>query len=368
MSGAPAARTPLHDVLADLGAEFVEWDGWTWTNSFGDPVAEHHAVRTRAGMWDFSALHKLEFRGPDALAAADRVFTSNMLSLEVGQVRFGPICDEAGMMLSDGCVFKHADDHALVTTTLESDLEHIETVVRGLDLEIERITRELALIQLQGPATRDLLAPLCDRDLRELAYFRFWPEIVHVGGVPCRISRTGYSGELGYELWCRPGDAEALWEVLIATGAVAPYGLAAIETLRIEAGLLFIYRDYLPGKTDPFTLGRGRSVDLDTGDFCGRAMLVKIASEPPGQMVSLVLEGSDVPAYGAPVTKGGERAGTLTSPCLSPTLGCVLGLAILEPRFARLGEVPEVEIDGGTASARVASLPAYDPTKSRPRA
>ena len=368
MSEGPAERTPLHDLLAARGAEFLEWDGWTWTARVGDPLAEHHAVRERAGMWDFSALHKLDVRGPDALVAADRVFTSDVLSIEDGQVRFGVICDEAGKMLSDGNVFRHAADRLWVTTTLESDLEHILAVTDGLDVEIERITRELVVIQLQGPSSRELLAPVCDRDVRELAYFRFWPEEVRVGGVPCRVSRTGYSGELGYELWCRPDDAPDLWLALEAAGDVTPYGIEALETLRIEAGLLFVFRDYTPGETDPLTLGRGSSVVLDRGDFCGRDALRPIAADPPGRMVTLVLDGDVVPAYGAAVTAGGEPAGTLTSPCASPTLGRVIGLAILEPRFAREGLALEVDVDGATAEARVASLPLYDPDKRRPRA
>ena len=164
--------------------------------------------------------------------------TSDVLSIEDGQVRFGAICDEAGKMLSDGNVFRHAADRLWVTTTLESRtaLEHILAVTDGLDVEIERITRELVVIQLQGPSSRELLAPVCDRDVRELAYFRFWPEEVRVGGVPCRVSRTGYSGELGYELWCRPDDAPDLWLALEAAGDVTPYGIEALETLQDRSG------------------------------------------------------------------------------------------------------------------------------------
>ena len=204
--------------------------------------------------------------------------------------------------------------------------------------------------------------------MRELRYFRFWPEEVRLGGVPCRVSRTGY--------WATsvraPGAGPATRPISGLRSRqpvdVTPYGIEALETLRIEAGLLFVFRDYTPGETDPLTLGRGASVALDRGDFCGRDELRAIAADPPGRMVTLVLDGDAVPAYGAAVTVAGEPAGTLTSPCASPTLGRVIGLAILEPRFVREGLALEVDVDGATAEARVASLPLYDPDKRRPRA
>ena len=351
----------------ELGCEFMDWEGWLWPNHFGDPAAEHRAVRESVGVWDESPLRKWDFRGRDALRAADRIFTNDMLGLERGQIRYAPFCDAEGKMVGDGTVFKFDDEHAWVITALDSDLQHFEEVASGLDVAIEPITTELPHVQLQGPRSRELLAGLCDADVNGLRYFRFFPEQVQVGGVSAWVSRTGYSGEAGYEIFCTPGDAVALWAALTSAGA-APYGLAAVETLRIESGLIFIGYDYFQHETNPFDMSLDKVIRLDTGDFSGKQALEETAQSPPRRLVTLAVEGDAAPEYGAAVTSGGEPAGTLTSPCESPTLGRVIGLAMLDARFASPGGSVDVVLGDGTVHATVESLPIYDPEKRRPRA
>lgn len=359
-------RTAFDAPQRELGCEFMDWEGWSWPNHFGDPVAEHRAVREGVGVWDESPLRKWDFRGPDALRAADRIFTNDMLGLTVGQVRYAPFCDEHGKMVGDGTVFKFDDDHAWVITALDSDLDQFGAVVAGLDVAIRPITAELPHVQLQGPRSRELLAGITDADVGALGYFRFLPEQVRVGGVPAWVSRTGYSGELGYEIFCAPDDAPELWAALTAAGAV-PYGLAAVETLRIESGLIFIGYDYFQHETGPFDVSLDKVVRLDTGDFEGREALAKTAPGPPRRMVTLVVDGREAPEYGAAVALDGEPAGTLTSPCESPTLGEVIGLAVVETRFAEPGTQLEVALGDGRVGATVGPLPIYDPEKRRPR-
>jgi aminomethyltransferase len=349
-----------------LGGEFMDWENWFWPNHFGDPVAEHRAVREGVGIWDESPLRKWDFRGRDALRAADRIFTNDMLGLSVGQIRYAPFCDENGKMVGDGTVFNFGDDHAWVITALDSDLDHFEHVVGDLDVAIQPLTRELPHVQLQGPRSRDLLAPLCEADVRALRYFHFYPKQTRVAGVPAWVSRTGYSGELGYEIFCAPSDAGELWDAITSAGAV-PYGLAAVETLRIESGLIFIGYDYFQHETDPFDMSLEKVIRLDTGEFHGKSALAVTAKSPPRRMVTLVLDGTAVPEYGAAVTKDGQAVGTLTSPCQSPTLGKVIGLAVLEAPSAQKGGRVDVALGDGTASATVADLPIYDPEKRRPR-
>jgi aminomethyltransferase len=359
-------KTAFDRVQGDLGCEFMDWEGWRWPNHFGDPVAEHRAVREDVGVWDESPLRKWELRGKDALRAADRVFTNDMLGLEVGQIRYGPFCDENGKMVGDGTVYRLADDHVWAITALDSDLDHIHEVVKGIDVAIEPVTEQLPHLQLQGPRSRDLLAGLTDADVPSLRYFRFWPQQVEVGGVPARVSRTGYSGELGYELFCAPEHAEDLWAAVTGAGA-RPYGLAAVETLRIESGLIFIGYDYFQHETDPFDMSLDKVIRLDTGDFHGKQALAATAEAPLRRMVTLVLDGSEVPEYGAAVTAEGEPAGTLTSPCESPTLAKVIGMACLETRFAEQGRRVDVALGEGTVGATVDDYPIYDPGKKRPR-
>jgi aminomethyltransferase len=365
MSAEPV-HTAFDEPQRRVGCEFMDWEGWLWPNHFGDPVGEHRAVREGVGIWDESPLRKWEFRGRDALRAADRIFTNDMLGLKRGQVRYAPFCDADGAMVGDGTVFRFADDHAWVITALDSDLEHFESVVGDLDVAIEPITPELPHVQVQGPGSRDLLAGVADADLTGLSYFRFLPEQVRVGGVPAWLSRTGYSGELGYEIFCAPGDAAQLWEALTGAGAI-PYGLAAIETLRIESGLIFIGYDYFQHETNPYDMSLDKVIRLDTADFNGRAALAAVAKDPPRRLVTLALEGTETPEYGAAVTSDGEPAGTLTSPCESPTLGRVIGLAVVEARFAAPGTLVEVAVGDGSAQATVETLPIYDPDKGRPR-
>jgi aminomethyltransferase len=358
--------TAFDRVQRAMGGELMDWEGWYWPNHFGDPIAEHHSVRNDVGVWDASPLRKWEFMGPDALAAADRVFTNDMLSLEVGQVRYAPFCDEHGKMIGDGTVFKTGDDSCIVVTALDSDLDHFTTVVEGLKVEIEPRTHETPQLGLNGPRSRELLQGLTDADIGNLPYFRFIPELVEVGGVPCWVSRTGYSGELGYELFCSPDGAEQLWEAVTSAGA-KPYGLAAVETLRIESGLVFIGYDYFPRETSPFDVGLDKLVRLDKGDFCGKAALTAETASPPNRFVTLVVD-DPMPEYGATVTKGGEEAGMLTSPCESPTLGKVIGLTTLRSDLASPGETVEVAVEGGATPATVAPVPIYDTEKHRPRA
>jgi aminomethyltransferase len=351
----------------DLGCDFMDWEGWYWPNHFGDPVAEHNAVRLDVGVWDESPLRKWDFRGRDALAAADRIFTNDMLGLEVGQIRYAPFCDEQGKMVGDGTVFNFSDDHALVITALDSDLDHFQEAVGDLQVSVEPVTQRLPHVQLQGPRSREVLATLTQADVTSLPYYRFWPEQVSVAGVPSWVSRTGYSGELGYEIFCAPEAAAELWAALTGAGA-RPYGLAAVETVRIESGLIFIGYDYLQHETDPFDMCLDRLIRLDSGAFVGKAALQETAKSPPRRMVTLAVEGTEVPEYGATVTKEGERAGTLTSPCMSPTLDRVIGLAVLESRFATLAQTVDVALGDATVSATVETLPIYDSKKTRPRA
>ena len=360
-------HTAFDEPERELGCEFMEWEDWFWPNHFGDPVAEHNAVRNDVGVWDESPLRKWDFRGPDALRAADRIFTNDMLGLAPGRIRYAPFCDAEGKMVGDGTVFMFDDEHAWVITALDSDLAHFEEVVTGLDVAIEPITTELPHVQLQGPRSRDLLAELCDADVGGLHYFRFFTEQVHVGGVPVWVSRTGYSGELGYEIFCAPEDAPALWAALTGAGAV-PYGLAAVETLRIESGLIFIGYDYLAHETNPYDMSLDKVIRLDGDDFNGRQALARTAKSPPRRLVTLAVDGRDVPEYGAAVTSAGEPVGTLTSPCESPTLGRVIGLAVLDAGVAVPGTGVDVALGDGVAAATVETLPIYDPEKRRPRA
>lgn len=364
--GEAAIRSAFYDVQAAMGATFVEEGGWYWTEGFGDLDAEYRAVREGVGVWDVSPLNKWEFRGPDALRAAQRVHSNDVLGLEVGQVRYGAFLDEEGLMVDDGTVYKLAPDRAWVMTNASGHAAYFGAATEGMDVEIEAVTLRMPHVGLQGPRSRELLQPLTDVDLSALRYYRFVPREVMVGGVPAWLSRTGFGGELGYELFTSPEHAPALWDVVVKAGAT-PFGTACIEICRIEAGMIVTDYDYEPHQRTPYDFSMDRLVALDgPGEFLGKERLRAIAEDPPNRFKTLRLEGDEVPAYGAEVTKDGRPVGVLTSPTASPRFG-VIGLAILETSQAEDGNVVDVALDEGRVPATIAPLAIHDPEKRRPR-
>jgi aminomethyltransferase len=369
-------RSAFYDAQIEAGATDADWEGWWWAGDFGDAVAEHVATRTACNMWDESPLRKWDLRGPGALALADAAFTNNMASLEVGQVRYGALCDKQGQMVMDGTVFNLGDDHCLSITSYDSDLEWLRKIAsdRGLEVEITDRTAEMPHLQVQGPLAREVLGPITEgADISSLRYFRFIHEGVRVGGVPVWLSRTGYSGELGFELYCAVEDAGRLWNAVLEAGrphGLRPIGLSAIETLRIESGLLFPDIDYFPHKTDPFEVRLDNVIKLDKpGDFSGRDALRTIAEEgTPRLLTTLRIEGDEVPEYGAAVTRDGNDVGIVRSPCQSPTFDMdVIATASIDRALVSDGERVEVALGEGTVPATVAAIPLYDTEKRRPR-
>ena len=376
MSTTELQRTAFDAVQREAGATWTDWEGWAWAADFGDAVAEHQATRTACNMWDESPLRKWILRGPDAISLADALFTNDMAALEVGQVRYGAICDEQGKMIMDGTVFKLADDHCLSITSYDSDLDWFRQVAtdRGFDVQVEDRTAQMPHLQVQGPKAREVLGPITEgADVTTLRYFRFVPEGVTVGGVPCWLSRTGYSGELGFELYCSVDDAPELWHAVVRAGephGLRPIGLSAIETLRIESGLLFPDIDYFPHQTDPFEVRLDNVVKLDKpGDFVGREALSAIAAQgTPRLLTTLRIDGDEVPEYGAAVTRDGREVGIVRSPCQSPTFDMqVIAMAAIDRDLVQDGQQVEVDARRRHDGATVAPFPLYDTEKRRPR-
>ncbi len=374
MASTALKRSAFYDMQEGLGAAWTDWEGWAWADHFGDALAEHNATRNASNIWDESPLRKWDMKGPDALALADALFTNDMSALELGQVRYGAICDENGLMVMDGTIFKLADDHCFSITSYDSDLDWFRQVAsdRGMTVEIEDVTDDMPHLQVQGPKSREILAPITEgMELSELRYFRF-VEGATVGGVTCLVSRTGYSGELGYELYCKPADAGELWNAVLEAGrphGMLPIGLSAIETIRIESGLLFPDIDYFPHQTDPYEVRLDKMVKLDKpGDFVGKDALRRIAEEgTPRLLTTLRIEGDTTPEYGAAVTQDGRDVGIVRSPAESPTIGGQIAMAAIDRELNGEGTQVEVALGEGTIPATVGPFPIYDTEKTRPR-
>jgi aminomethyltransferase len=352
-------RSPLHDVQVAAGGDIVWEDGWPWTMNFGDAAGEYEAIRSATGLWDLFSTIKYEVTGPDAARLIQRRFTNDLAGVPAGAVRYGAFVNADGLMVDDGNVYKHADDRFWVLVNTADLEDWFRETAGDLDAQIAGRTEELPMISATGPASRDLVQGLTDFDLSTLKYFRFNPGPVKVAGVPATVLRTGFSGELGFELVTDPGSAVTLWEALIAAGG-RPFGLDAIDLARVEAGLIIIAVDYQPGETSPYDVSLDRFIKTGTENV-GAEALASYGANPPKRFKTLRIQG-DAPEAGAAVSKDGAEVGALTSPATSPRLGAI-GLAILDTSAASDGD--KVEVGGGVAE--VAPLSLYDPEKTKPR-
>ncbi len=311
-----------------------------WLEGFGDLAKEYAAIRDDVAVWDVSPLNKWDFRGPDALKGAQRAFSNDALGLEVGQVRYGAFLDADGLMVDDGTVFNTAqEDHCWVMTNGRDHEQYFGELLEGLDVQVEWIAPSMPHLGVIGPRSRDVVQALTDEDLGSLKYFRFVPRPVRVGGVEVHLSRTGYGGELGFELFLvDPADAESLWNAVVGAG-VTPVGSEAIDVARVEAGLIVTDYDYEPHERTPFDFNLDRMVRLDRGlGFVGEDALRAVAADPPNRFVTVRYEADELPEFGAAVTKDGEEVGVLTSPTDSPRYGAI-GLAVVASEQATVGNV-----------------------------
>jgi aminomethyltransferase len=354
-------RSPLHDAQVAAGGEAYWEDGWPWFLNFnGDAAGEYEAIRTATGLWDLFSAIKYEVTGRDATRLIQRRFTNDLANVSVGGVRYGAFVNADGNMVDDGNVYKHADDRYWVIINSAGLDDWFRETADGLDAAIVDRTKELPLISATGPRSRDLVQSLTEFDLSALGYFRFNPDPVTVGGVQATVLRTGFSGELGFEMVTDPASAPALWQALNEAGG-RPFGLDAIDIARVEAGLLIIGIDYQIGATSPWDVSLDRMIK--TGTECvGADALASYGAAPPKRLKTLRIEGDAAPEAGTAVTKDGADVGTVTSPTTSPSFG-VIALAILNSGVATDGEKVEV----GDAVATVAPLSIHDPEKRKPR-
>jgi aminomethyltransferase len=384
--------TPFHERTAALCASYAwrRWAGYVVASSYElSHEQEYHAIRGSAALFDVSPLYKYRVRGKDAARLLDQVVTRNISQLEVGQVAYTPWCDGSGKVLDDGTVARLAENDFRITAA-EPNLRWLEDNAMELEVEIQDVSESLAALSLQGPASRAVLGDI------ELKYFR----LAHrqLGGIPVAISRTGYTGDLGYEIWVSPKDALALWDYLIEAGTpygIVPAGMLALDMARIEAGLMLIEVDYVPARkaliesqtSSPYELDLGWTVNLKKERFVGREALALEASRgPQWQFVGLEIDWSSLEKLYAevglatrlpaaawrtsvPIYAGNEQAGYATSGGWSPLLKKYIALAHLRSRFAASGTGLDIEMTvehrRKRAAARVVKKPFFDPERKR---
>lgn len=355
----------LDATMRALGAEMGEWNDMAVAFGFpNDPHLEHDAIRESAGIWDTSALTKIQVRGSDALEAMDYLVTRDMTKIPVGKSAYCPILKHDGHFCDDGIIFHVADDHFLVASSIGPTFDLLQDYARGRDLSIEH-DEGLHIITVQGPKSLDLLDPLTDTSLRNL---RFCYQVhASLCGVDMMISRTGYSGERGYELYMRDTEVVGVWEELMDNArpfGILPISFGGLEMVHIESGLM-AYGAEATEENTPWEVDMGWALSRTKGDFRGKQAVFDLEGKEKVKFFGIVADYDDVVDHGAELSIDGEVVGHVTTPAYSRRLGKSLALVHLIPTAATQGT--QLELNGPTVKcrAKAASIPFVDPERKR---
>ncbi len=393
--------TPFHERTSQLceGESWVDWSGYLSANSYElDHSHEYYAVRTGCGMFDVSPLYKYHVRGRDALALLNRMSTRNVAKCKVGQIVYTAWCDDEGHIVDDGTIARLGEDFFRLTTAM-SLLYWLEDVGFGMEVEIEEVSEEQGALAIQGPTSKLLLQQFTDANLDDLRYFRIIED--KLAGIPVRIGRNGYTGDLGYEIFMDANDGLALWDALMEKSddyKLRPAGQVALDMVRIEAGLVLIDAEFISAthamypiqRTTPFELGLDWVVNLKKDHFIGqRALREEKARGPAWTTVGIQLDVVALEAlyarFGMPLilpyhswidavplyadANKRRQIGKATSGSWSPIMKRYVALARLKPENAKVGSGLHIEItiEGQrfTVPATVVETPFYDPPRKR---
>jgi aminomethyltransferase len=362
--------TPLHDVHQELGARMMAFGGFDMSVQYSSIIEEHRAVRGDAGLFDVSHMGELLVRGPDAAALVQRLITNDVSKLSDGRALYTVMCTPEGGIIDDLLVYRRAADRYMLVlnaANADRDVDWIRTHNDG-DAELEVISEETALLALQGPRSLEIAQPFLERDLDTLPFYHFWEE-TDGAFLDCEhalVSRTGYTGEVGLELYVPAADAPRVWNALLETGADAglkPAGLGARDTLRLETGLLLHGND-ITEQTNPYEAGLGWLVKLEKGDFVGREALESIRATGPDRMlVGFVATERGIPRHDNVLqSPDGEAIGVVTSGTQSPMLDTGIGLGYVpnEPAYTEPGQALRVASRRRAFAVEVAEPPFHE--------
>ena len=353
-------RTPLHDVHVSLGAKLVPFAGYEMPVSYPSGIAaEHRAVREDVGIFDVSHMGEFEVSGPDRNAFVQRVTCNDVGALQPGQAQYSALLTEQGTFVDDVLVYRFEDRVMLVVnaSNLEKDWNYIVEQKAGANVRLRNISDDVALVAVQGPRAEDLIGGLTPLGLRLLPYYHFVEG--SVAGVQCFVSRTGYTGEDGFELYCRAADAEKLWRAIAGAGGAVPCGLGARDTLRLEAGLA-LYGNDIDETVTPYEAGLGFIVKLEKGaPFTGLLALKrqKLLGIPRRLVGFRVTEPKAVARPGHEVYVDGRRVDIVRSGTVTPTVNQSIGTTYVPTQQAQPGRTIEVDIRGRRVTAEIAKMP-----------
>ena len=390
--------SPFFDRTSQLN-ESQEWRRWSGylsaTNYELTHDNEYFAIRTKAALLDITPLYKYIIQGPDSQRFLDRLVTRNINICKVGQVMYTPWCDEGGKVIDDGTVQRLSEGKFRITSA-EPNLEWLEYNAAGMDLTISDDSVNTAALAIQGPNSRDILNAVSSDSLNNLKFF--WMMNTNFGDMPVSISRTGYTGDLGYEIWMDPNDALFIWDLLLEKGkpyGITPTGLQALDIARIEAGLILLDVDYISSrhaivesrKSSPYELGLGWAVKMKKQDFIGKQALEReVTRDPEWEFVGIEIEWTELENHyrnvglapglpsaawrtSTPIYKNSEQVGYATSGAWSPILKRYIALAHVKSPFAKKETLLDFELKvehfRKLTSAEVVNTPFYDPERKR---
>jgi aminomethyltransferase len=355
-TAAALRRTPLHDAHVAAGARLVPYAGFEMPVTYEGVRLEHLAVRESAGVFDVSHMGEIETAGPQAAELLQRLLTNDVAALDVGGAQYSCLCREDGGVLDDVITYRVERDRYLTVTNAanrDRDFEWFADHAGGVDAEARDVGGAYAMLAVQGPAARGLLAGLADRELPP----RMRTATARVAGVDALVCGTGYTGEDGVELLLEPEDARAVWDAVIAAGAV-PAGLGARDTLRLEA-CFPLYGNDLGLERTPIAAGLGWCCKEDTQFVGADAVARERAAGPREKLAPFELTVRGVPRPGNPVMRDGDRVGEVTSGTHSPSLGVGIGMAYVAAELAEPGTKLEIDVRGTRRPARVEEKPLY---------
>lgn len=359
-------RTPLYDVYKNYGAKTIDFGGWELPVQFTSIKEEHEAVRTKAGLFDVSHMGEVEVKGIESKSFLQKMMANDLSKLMPGGIQYTPMCYENGGTVDDLLVYQKAENHYLLVVNAANTQKDLEWLKGHLseEAEIEELSEKMAQLALQGPLAEEVLQKLVDDsdELNRIKYFRFTDNI-KVSGKRTLISRTGYTGEDGFEIYCDAQDAPELWRRILDAGTeegVLPCGLGARDTLRFEAGLP-LYGQELSSEITPLEAGLGFAVKLGKeADFIGKDALIQQKKQGlKRKVVGIEMIDRGIPRHGYPIFKGGQQIGQVTTGTQSPTLKKNIGLALINLEYTSLATEVEVEIRGKRLKAKVIPTPFY---------
>lgn len=353
-------KTPLYEEHLNLKGKVVDFHGWALPIEYEGILQEHEAVRERAGLFDVSHMGEIRIKGQEAEAFVQYLMTNDIKSLNNSQIAYTFMCYPDGGVVDDLLVYKYDSEHYYLVvnaSNVEKDFQWMKDQQQNFKVAIENESEEVAEVALQGPKAEAILQKITETPLEEITFFTF-KDGVKVKGKDCLVSRTGYTGEDGFEIYMKPEDAREIWQEILKAGeeyGIEPAGLGARDTLRFEAGLP-LYGNELSKDITPLEAGFGFFVKFTEEDFIGKSALKKQKEEGlKRKIVGFELTKKGIPREGYEVYKDGEKIGYVTTGYLSPTLNKSIGLALIDIEHSKMGSTIQVKIRKREIDATIVS-------------